>query len=151
MEGRHLQTGLGTIDVLAVIIGLLLLIVVIPNLLRPRHPGGSPESSAVAQLRTINTAEITYFSSAGGKYGSIPELISEGLLDSRFSGPVSGYTFAVTASGSDYSATATPTSTNAGRYGYFSPPDAVIRYATVPSPTCKPCFPAGQSGAPVAG
>jgi hypothetical protein len=146
---HRLQTGFGAIDVLAIVIGIVLLVVVAPALLRPRHPGGSQESSAVAQLRTINTAEVTYLSSAGGQYGSVPELITAGLLDSRFAGSVSGYTFGVMASGTNYTATATPASTNAGRYGYYSTPDAVIRWATATAATCTPCFPAGQSGSPV--
>jgi len=79
----------------------------------------------------------------------VPELITQGFLDNRFSGSVSGYTFVVTASGTDYTVTATPTSTNAGRYGYFSVPDAVIRYQTAVTTTCNPCFPTNASGAPV--
>ena len=146
---RPLQTGIGALDVLAVIVGILFLVVLLPNLLRPRPRGGGQESSAVANIRTINTAEVTYLSSNGGVYGSVPELITSGLLDSRYTGSVSGYTFAVTASGTEYTATATPTLTNAGRFGYYSTPDAVVRYATVVSATCKPCSPPGQSGAPV--
>ena len=84
---RPLQTGFGAIDVLAAIVGILLLVVVLPTLFR-RHPSESQESSAVAQLRTINTAEITYLSSNDGKYGSVPALITAGLLDSRFAGSV---------------------------------------------------------------
>jgi hypothetical protein len=73
-------------------------------------------------------------------------------LDNRFATSVSGYTFTVTASGSDYTATALPTSANAGRYGYTSYPDAVVRYSTATSGCGGPggnCFPTGQSGAPV--
>ena len=94
---------------------------------------------------------MTYLSSNAGNYGSIPELITAGLLDNRFAatGGVSGYVFAVEASGSDYTARATPTSTNAGRFGYFATPDAVVRYQTATSTTCNPCFPTGQSGSPV--
>src|SRR6266566_3287242 len=79
----------------------------------------------------------------------IAELITQGLLDSRFAGAVSGYSFSVSASGSDYTVVATPTSTNAGRFGYYSTPDAVIRYATATSATCNPCYPPNLSGAPV--
>ena len=103
----------------------------------------------MAQIRTVNTAEVTYLSSNSSNSGSIPELITAGLLDNRFASSVSGYTFSVQASGSDYTATATPTSTNAGRFGYMSLPDAVVRYQTATSTTCNPCFPTGQSGSPV--
>src|SRR5438477_8394618 len=100
---------------LLIVVAIILIIatIAIPSLLRSRQ--SAQESSAVAQIRTVNTAEVTYLSSAGGNYGSVPELITAGLLDGRFATSVSGYTFAVTASGSDYTAAATPTSTNAGR------------------------------------
>jgi type IV pilus assembly protein PilA len=134
---------------LLIVVAIILIIatIAIPSLLRSRQAAN--ESSAVSNLRTINTAEVTYLSSAGGNYGSLPELITAGLLDSRFGGAVSGYSFTVEATGADYTATATPTSTNSGRFGYYSLPDAVIRYQTTTSGTCNPCFPAGQSGSPV--
>ena len=134
---------------LLIVVAIILIIatIAIPSLLRSRQ--SAQESSAVAQIRTVNTAEITYLSSNQGSYGDIPQLITQGLLDSRFSGSVSGYSFAVSVSGSDYTTSATPTSTNAGRFGYYSTPDAVIRYASVSSTTCSPCFPTGLSGSPV--
>jgi prepilin-type N-terminal cleavage/methylation domain-containing protein len=134
---------------LLIVVAIILIIatIAIPSLLRSRQ--AAQESSAVAQLRTINTAEVTYLSSNAGAYGSIPQLITAGLLDGRFSGSVSGYSFTVTASGSDYTANASPTSTNAGRYGYYSTPDAVVRFATATSTNCNPCFPTGLSGNPV--
>jgi prepilin-type N-terminal cleavage/methylation domain-containing protein len=134
---------------LLIVVAIILIIatIAIPSLLRSRQ--SAQESSAVAQVRTVNTAEITYLSSNQGSYGGVPELITQGLLDVRFAGSVSGYNFAVTASGSDYTVSATPTSTNAGRFGYFSSPDAVIRYATQSSATCVPCFPPNLSGNPV--
>jgi len=134
---------------LLIVVAIILIIatIAIPSLLRSRQ--SAQESSAVAQIRTVNTAEITYLSSNQGSYGDIPQLITQGLLDSRFAGSVSGYSFAVSVSGSDYTTSATPTSTNAGRFGYYSTPDAVIRYASVSSTTCSPCFPTGLSGSPV--
>ena len=134
---------------LLIVVAIILIIatIAIPSLLRSRQ--AAQESSAVAQLRTVNTAQVTYLSSNSGAYGSIPELITQGLLDARFSGSVSGYTFTVTATGSDYTASATPTSTNAGRFGYYATPDAVVRFQTTTTSTCNPCFPSGQSGNPV--
>src|SRR3989441_913888 len=134
---------------LLIVVAIILIIatIAIPSLLRSRQ--AAQEASAVAQLRTVNTAEVTYLSSNQGAYGGIPQLITAGLLDGRFSTSVSGYTFAVTASGTDYTAVATPTSTNAGRFGYYSTPDAVVRYQTATGTNCNPCFPTGQSGNPV--
>src|SRR6266705_326739 len=134
---------------LLIVVAIILIIatIAIPSLLRSRQ--AAQESSAVAQVRTVNTAEVTYLSSNQGSYGVVADLIAQGFLDSRFTGSVSGYNFVVTASGTDYTVTATPTSTNAGRFGYFSLPDAVIRYQAATSTNCNPCYPTGQSGAPV--
>src|SRR5262249_48683546 len=139
---------------LLIVVAIILIIatIAIPSLLRSRQAAN--ESSAVANLRTINTAEVTYLSSAAGNYGGITDLVTAGLLDSRFGAPsiVSGYNFAIAASLSDYTATAMPTSANSGRYAYFSTPDAVIRYSTATSGCGGPggnCFPGGMSGQPV--
>src|SRR5919198_3816666 len=133
---RH--KGFSLLELLIVVaIILIIATIAIPSLLRSRQ--SAQESSAVAQLRTINTAEITYLSSNQGSYGGIPQLITQGLLDVRFAGSVSGYNFTVAASASDYTVSASPTSTNAGRFGYWSGPDAVIRYASTSGGTCVPC------------
>ena len=139
---------------LLIVVAIILIIatIAIPSLLRSRQAAN--ESSAVANVRTINTAEVTYLSSAGGNYGGVPELVTAGLLDSRFTGPVSGYGFSVTAVGSNYTVNAAPTTTNTGRFGYMSGPDAVVRYATYTDANCSPCYPAtatpvGSVGSPV--
>jgi prepilin-type N-terminal cleavage/methylation domain-containing protein len=147
------EQGFSLLELLIVVaIILIIATIAIPSLLRSRQ--AAQESSAVAQLRTINTAEVTYLSSNQGSYGDVISLISQGLLDNRFSSSVSGYQFTVTSSGSDYTANAQPVSANAGRFGYYSVPDAVVRYSTVTSGCGGPngqCFPTGQSGAPVSG
>jgi len=116
-------------------------------LLRLPH-GPRPEAAAVANLRTINTAEVTYLSSSGGNYGDLPALVAAGLLDDTFIGtathPKAGYIYNITTTGSDYTATADPASPNTGRFGYYSFPDAVVRYSTNAS-----LAPAGQSGCSV--
>jgi prepilin-type N-terminal cleavage/methylation domain-containing protein len=133
---------------LLIVVAIILIIatIAIPSLLRSRQAAN--ESGAVANLRTINTAQVTYLSSAGGAFGTLPFLISAGLVDSRFTpgGTVSGYVYTVTVGtgGSDYTAFANPASTNTGRYGYYSTPDAVVRYSTATS-----LAPTGQAGMPV--
>ena len=146
---KNNNRGFSLLELLIVVaIILIIATIAIPSLLRSRQAAN--ESSAVANLRTVNTAEVTYLSSAGGNYGSISDLVTAGLLDTRFNtAQVSGYAFAVTNSGSDYTATATPTSINSGRYGYFSLPDAVVRYQSAVTTNCNPCFPGTNSGAPV--
>ncbi|HET9220210.1 MAG TPA: carboxypeptidase-like regulatory domain-containing protein [Terriglobia bacterium] len=88
------------------------------------------ESAAVANLRTINTAQITYLSSSGGSYGSMEDLVKAHLLDASFLSVKAGFNYAVISKGSDYAATAVPSNSATGRYGFFALPDAVIRYST---------------------
>ena len=129
---------------LLIVVAIILIIatIAIPSLLRSRQAAN--ESAAVANLRTINTAQVTYLSSAGGNFGNVNQLISAGLVDTRFTGTVSGYTYTITSSGADYTAFADPASTNTGRYGYYSVPDGVVRYSTQAA-----LAPTGQAGQPV--
>jgi prepilin-type N-terminal cleavage/methylation domain-containing protein len=121
---------------LLIVVAIILIIatIAIPSLLRSRQAAN--ESAAVANLRTINTSQITYLSSSGGAYGDIDMLVSDGLLGSHFaaSNPVSGYIYGIQrdALGANYTATATPQSSNNGRFGYRTGPDGVIRYASGP-------------------
>ena len=100
------------------------------------------DSAAVAQLRTIDTAEVTHHAQAS-KFGSIEDLIRLGLLDSRFTSTVSGYRFTATADENEYTAKAT-TASKYGCWDYFSTSDAVVRYSVDESRAPK-----GQSGQPV--
>ena len=123
--------------------GILILAIVVLGLVlgfllyRPNEIGLDEwqESAARAQLRTINTEEVAYFST-GGKYGTIQDLISAGLLDRRYAGEIDGYSYAVQVQeqGKNYSVTATPVG-NAGRYSYMSTSDAVVRYGAGPAGT----------------
>lgn len=134
---------------LLIVVAIILIIatIAIPSLLRSRQAAN--ESSAVANVRSINTSQVTYLGSAGGNFGTMSDLITAGLLDSRFTGAVSGYSFSIVASGTDYTASAVPTSVNSGRYGYYSTPEGVVRYATYTSTNCNPCYPGTSSGSPV--
>ena len=127
-----------------IVVAIILIIatIAIPSLLRSRQ--SAQESSAVAQLRTINTAQVTYIGNNQGSYGDVPSLITQGLLDSRFSGSISGYNFTIAVSGNIYTANATAVSTNAGRWDYYTVADYVLRYATDPTRA-----PAGLNGEPV--
>jgi len=129
---------------LLIVVAIILIIatIAIPSLLRSRQ--SAQESSAVAHLRTMNTAEVTYISSNQGSYGDIPSLITQGLLDARFTASISGYNYTVIVSTGDYTASATAVSSNAGRFDFYTKPDYIIRYSTDPTRA-----PTGQSGAPV--
>jgi hypothetical protein len=123
----------------------VVLFVLGPILVRTRHDGGSNDSAAVANVRTITTAEVTYLSASGGRYGTMEDLIAAGLLDIGFTGTKSGYTFAIATTGSDYTITARPASADTGRrYGYYSVPDGVVRYSTQTT-----LAPAKMAGRPV--
>lgn len=118
---------------LLIVVAIILIIatIAIPSLLRSRQAAN--ESAAVANLRTINTAQVTYLSSSGGSYGELTDLVTAGLLDNTFNGTKAGYIFSVDVGGtgnSDYTAHARAASTNTGRFSYYSTPDAVVRFAT---------------------
>ena len=138
-----MRNGFSLLELMIVVaIILIIATIAIPSLLRSRQ--SAQESSAVAQLRTINTAEVTYIGNNQGSYGDIPSLITQGLLDSRFVNSISGYNFTIAVSGNIYTALGTAVSTNAGRWDYFTTADYVLRYATDPTRA-----PAGLSGEPV--
>src|ERR1043166_6812297 len=113
---------------LLIVVAIILIIatIAIPSLLRSRQAAN--ESAAVATVRTITTAEVTYLSSSGtGNYGSLSPLIGAGLLDTGFNGAKSVYTYTVSNNSSDYTIFASPSSSNNGRYAYYSVPDGVVR------------------------
>ena len=126
---KQTDKGFSLLELLIVVaIILIIATIAIPSLLRSRQAAN--ESAAVASVRTMTTAEITYLSSSGGNYGSLAQLITAGLLDSGFNNTKSGYNYSITQTSTDYTLFANPSSTNNGRYGYYSVPDGVVRYST---------------------
>jgi type IV pilus assembly protein PilA len=130
---------------LLIVVAIILIIATIasPSLLRSRQAAN--ESAAVASVRTITTAQVTYLSSSGGFYGlNIAALVTDGLLDDAFNGTRSGYNYSIDSNGTDYTIWASPASPNNGRYAYYSIPDGVVRYSTQAA-----LAPTGKTGAPV--
>ena len=130
-------------NALAICVALVVILatIALPTVLRPRQPAN--EAAAVANLRRVNTAQAAYFASKR-TYGQVIDLADFGLLGSRFLGTISEYKFAVRIEASDYVATATPVSPNAGRYEYYSMSDGIVRYSRDSSRA-----PANQAAIPV--
>ena len=142
------QKGFSLIELLIVVaIILIIAAIAIPNLLRARI--ASNESSAVASIRTINTAMVSYNSAypsvgfaanltplSGNCTSIAPTSDSACLIDTTLAGGTkSGYTFAASGNSGGYAAWANPVSLNAtGVNSFCSVADAVVRNA-------------GQSGA----
>ena len=131
---------------LLIVVAIILIIatIAIPSLLRSRQAAN--ESTAVANMRNLNSAQVSYSSSAG-IYGTLDELVSAGLIDGRYTSPnFSGflYTLEISTDQRDYTVLATAVSANSARFDYYTLPDFVIRYSTVTSRA-----PSGQAGQPV--
>jgi hypothetical protein len=104
-------------------------------------------SSAVASLRTINTAEVSYNNTYSGTCGSLASLgpsfatcaSSSGacLIDNLLALGTSGYTFTIAGSGlsTSYTSKATPTATNTGTRQFCCDVNLVLCY----SPTSSDC------------
>jgi len=147
------QKGFSLIELLIVVaIILIIAAIAIPNLLRARIAAN--ESSAVASIRTLNTAQISYnsayptvgfaagLSNLAGTSCAPPSSTGACLIDTQLaSGTKSGYTFSMVGSGgtpaSSYQAIATPLTPNQTGVRYFcSFADAVVRYSAASIATC---------------
>ncbi len=147
------QKGFSLIELLIVVaIILIIAAIAIPNLLRARIAAN--ESSAVASIRTLNTAQISYNSAYptvgfAGTLGALagtacapPTSAGACLIDTQLaSGSKSGYSFALSGvSGtpaSTYQVIATPLAVNQSGTRYFcSFADAVVRASAATISTC---------------
>jgi prepilin-type N-terminal cleavage/methylation domain-containing protein len=138
---RNKQKGFSLIELLIVVaIILIIAAIAIPNLLRSKMAAN--EASAVATLRTLNTAAVAY-STTYGNYpptlASLGPIAANGVPSSTLADLVdsviavdpatkAGYTFVFTGGGSTYSITAKPVTTGStGQRGFFTNQSGVIR------------------------
>ena len=145
-RGRHTSSisGFSLLELL-IVVGIILVIatIAVPSFLRARQAAN--ESAAASSLHSINVAENVYLMT-NHLFGTMDQLIADGLLDSRFQDTLSGYNYilALPADNLNYVATAAAANSNNGRFDYYSVPDYVIRYSTEASRA-----PAGLTGQPV--
>ena len=147
------QKGFSLIELLIVVaIILIIAAIAIPNLLRARIAAN--ESSAVASVRTLNTAEISYNSayptvgfastlaSLAGTACTPPTSAGACLIDTQLSsGTKGGYAFTLGgASGtpnSTYQIAGSPLAANqTGVRSFCSIADAVVRYSSAALTSC---------------
>jgi type IV pilus assembly protein PilA len=139
---RDKQRGFSLIELLIVVaIILIIAAIAIPNLLRSRM--ASNEASAVAALRTMNTASVSYLLSYQSYPPSLaslgpaatPSSTAADLVDTLLGqdpASKSGYLFVYTATGSpsvsSYTIVATPiTQGVTGQRGFFTNQSGIIR------------------------
>ena len=147
------QIGFSLIELLIVVaIILIIASMAIPNLLRARMSAN--EASAVGAVRTVNTAQISYYSAyptvgyaatlgaLGGTACAPPNSTSACLIDTQLaSGTKSGYTFTLSGvtgtPAATYEVIASPTVPNQTGVRYFcSFADVVVRSSVSAITTC---------------
>ncbi|NNF00910.1 MAG: type II secretion system protein [Pyrinomonadaceae bacterium] len=155
MKTRKKQEGFSLVELLVVVIIIAIVAAIaIPSLLASRRAAN--EASAIASLRTIHSAQSTYFGINGNtSFGTVANLVSAGLIDSAIGSlSKSGYTFTLTlpasAPFSTYCANANATtqgSTGVRRFGVgnqgtiYQDPSATVTCAAgvlTPAVTASP-------------
>jgi Tfp pilus assembly protein PilE len=106
------------------------------------------ETSAIAALKTISTAQQSYAITNGGSYGTFQQLSEGGFLDTRFNSntrQIKDYVLSMDVSGNTYHINADPVRSGeaAGRHFYLDSTSPLIRVnptqaATATDPLMQP-------------
>jgi len=136
MRQENPQHGFSLVELLIVValIGVIAAIA-IPNLLASRRAAN--ESSAVSSLRTIGSAQATYYQTIGNSVNYATTLVVLGptgahliddTLGSNVTSTKTGYTFTMTGAADSFSANADPSGPTTGTRHFFTNESGVIRY-----------------------
>jgi type IV pilus assembly protein PilA len=167
------ENGFSLIELLIVVaIILVIAAIAIPNLMRARMAAN--DASAASSIRSINTAEIGYYTTypsigfpltlaiLGGTSPCTPGIATACLIDDSVAKAIagtngkSGYYFNATGSASagnvnnnQFYATATPLSNTLGTRSYCSIEDAIVRIRAAGVITLVPDYPTCQGLTPM--
>jgi type IV pilus assembly protein PilA len=151
MKTYKKNEGFSLVELLVVVIIIgIIAAIAIPSLLASRRAAN--EASAIQSLRSIHSAQATYYATTGaGAYGDLAALSGAGLLDPTFTGATmtkSGYTIAESAAAGAYCAEAEPVSATSGTR-LFGVDDKGVIYQGVGTGKCATGVLDKTGGAPI--
>lgn len=134
MQPPKSQQGFSLVELLIVVavIGIIVAVAV-PNLMASRRAAN--EANAISGMRTISTAEVSYwFTFGGGSYGTLEQLANERIIDLKLANATdaatarSGYIYGlrILSSGSGFIAGAAPVAASTGTRNFSCDQPGVI-------------------------